>query len=153
MTSEYGPVAVERSMYGLDRAWGTCSIGTTPPAVAWFLAEGCTDGMDTWILVANPGGTAATVSLALDTGEGQQAPAPLQNVVVPAGSRVSFHLNDFLTTYNVSTKVTSDKPVICERAMYGPGQGLGRLLHRLRPVGSAARHITEAPGDRGFFLI
>ncbi len=120
VTSSGGLVAAERAMYDLARTWGTCSIGTTTPAVSWCLAEGCTDGMDTWILVSNPGAEAATVSLVLDTGEGQQAPAGLQDLAVPAGSRASFHLNDFLTTYNVSTRVTSDKPVVCERAMYGP---------------------------------
>ena len=103
------------------RSWGTCSIGTTTPATRWCLAEGCTDGgMDTWILVANPGTTAAKVSLALDTDKGQQVPAALQRITVPAGCRISFRLNDYLTTYDVSTVVTSDVPVVAERAMYGP---------------------------------
>jgi len=39
---------------------------------------------------------------------------------VPAGCRRTFHLNDYVTTYNVSTKVTASSPVVCERAMYGP---------------------------------
>ncbi len=120
VTSKYGGVVAERSMYAPDRSWGTCSIGTTTPATTWFLAEGCTVDMDTWILVANPGTETATVSLLLNTGEGQQAPAGLQNLIIPAGSRASFHLNDFVTTYEVSTMVTSDLPVVCERAMYGP---------------------------------
>jgi hypothetical protein len=121
VTSKYGEVVCERAMYGPERAWGTCSVGTTMPANRWLFAEGSTDGgMDTWILVENPWAVDATVSLTLNTDSGQVTPAPLQNVTVPAMSRMSFHLNDYLTTYDVSTQVDSNLPVVCERAMYGP---------------------------------
>ena len=142
VTSLYGEVVAERSMYGGERTWGTCSIGTTTPATRWCLAEGSTDGgMDTWILVANPGTTAAKVSLSLDTDKGQVA-GP-QNVVVPAGCRISFHLNDYLTTYDVSTVVTSNVPVVCERpctvrTVSGPTPPSATLPKSLRGVVSDA---------------
>jgi hypothetical protein len=45
-------------------------------------------------------------------------------VVIPAASRASYRVNNYVTTYNVSTKVeATDGQVICERAMYGPGRG------------------------------
>ena len=120
VTSQYGEVVVERAMYGPGRSWGTCSVGSPAPAATWYLAEGCTLGMDTWVLVANPGATPAVVNLALQTESGQVLPPDLQGVTVPAGCRRTFHLNDYVTTYNVSTKVTASSPVVCERAMYGP---------------------------------
>ena len=33
-------------------------------------------------------------------------------------SRFSWNLGEFVTTYDVSTMVTSDKPVVAERAVY-----------------------------------
>ncbi len=119
ITSQYGAVVAERSMYGPERAWGTCSAGTPEAFNAWFLAEGCTVGMDTWVLVANPGSAAASVSIMLITDSGPVVPPSLQGVQVPAGSRRSFRLNDYASSYGVSSAVFSDSPVVAERAMYG----------------------------------
>jgi hypothetical protein len=51
-------------------------------------------------------------------------PGGLQGVEIPAGSRRSFNIGEFVTTFDVSTKVEcTDGNVICERAMYWTAPG------------------------------
>ncbi len=58
----------------------------------------------------------------LQTSTGEKKPHGLQGVTVPAGSRSTFKLNDYLADWNVSTLVqATGGEVICERAMYGNG--------------------------------
>ena len=116
-----GEVICERSMYDAERTWGTCSVGAVAPAQTWYLAEGSTgEGFETWVLVQNPAPDTVTVDLDFMTSTGPVA-GP-QDVLIPAFSRVSFRLNDYLTDYNVSTVVSSSGWVVCERAMYGDGR-------------------------------
>ncbi len=118
-----GNVVVERAMYGAERTWATASIGSENPAGTWYLAEGCTgEGFETWVLVMNPGDSAVTVDLTLMTGAGEQAPAGLQDVAIPANSRKSFNLGEYVTDYDVSTLVGASGDVVAERAMYGNGR-------------------------------
>ena len=116
-----GNVVCERSVYGNNRTWAHDSIGVTAPAPTWYLAEGSTDGgMETFVLVQNPGNTAVNVNITFQTDMGEVAPPALQGVAIPAMSRVTFKANDFVTSYNVSTKVeATDGNVVCERSMYG----------------------------------
>ncbi len=125
VTSTGGGVVCERAMYGNDRIWGTDSIGATSPATTWYLAEGSTgEGFETWVLVQNPGISPVTVDLTLMTGSGPEA-GP-QDVTIPADSRTSFKLNDYVTDFDVSTKVTATGGgVVCERAMYDTGRTWG----------------------------
>jgi hypothetical protein len=105
-------------MYGGNRTWAHDSVGVTQPADAWFLAEGCTQGgMETWVLVQNPGVTDVIVRLTFMTSAGEQ-PGP-QDFPIAAGTRHSFNLGEYVTDWDVSTKVEASAPVICERAMYG----------------------------------
>ena len=99
------------------RTWAHDSVGVTSPSALWYLAEGCTAGdFETWLLVQNPGDDPATIDVKLQTGEGQkQGPTD----TIPAYTRRSFNLGDYVTSYDVSATVTSDHEVICERAMYG----------------------------------
>jgi N-acetylmuramoyl-L-alanine amidase len=100
------------------RAWAHDSVGVTSPASTWYLAEGCTAGeFETWILVQNPGDNPAEIDMLLQTGEGQ-AQGPQDTV--PAHTRRSYNLGDYVTSYDVSTQVSaSGGEIICERAMYG----------------------------------
>jgi hypothetical protein len=112
------PVVAERAMYGSNRVWAHDSIGASAPATNWYLAEGSTGvGFETWILVQNPGGEAAEVSVDYLTTAGEvKGPA----VMIPARSRMNFNAGETVPgTWDVSTRVESDKPVIAERAMYG----------------------------------
>jgi hypothetical protein len=125
VTSEGGNVICERAMYGPGKMWAHDSVGVFAPASTWYLAEGSTaGGMETWILVQNPGEDPVTVDLTLMTDSGVQNPAALQDQEIAGNSRRSFPLHAYVTTYDVSTMVTSEGGnVICERAMYGPGRG------------------------------
>ncbi len=101
------------------------TVGATAPAADWYLAEGCTaGGMETFVLVQNPGAEAAKVSVSFQTGAGEVAPEQLQGVPVEAGSRRTFKVNDFVPdAYDVSTRVEATVgEVVCERSMYGAGR-------------------------------
>ena len=107
-----------------NNVWAVGQGGTilhgSPAATTWYLAEGSTDGgMETFVLVQNPNDDAVTVDLTFMTSTGPQD-GP-QGFAIPANSRQSFKVNDYVTDYNVSTMVNSwfAAPIICERAMYG----------------------------------
>jgi len=116
-----GLVVCERSMYGDNRTWAHDSIGSSVLGIDWYLAEGSTDGgMETFVLVQNPTAADAHVDIAFQTDFGDVAPVDLQGVLIPAASRRTFKVNDYVTTYNVSTRVVcTDGGVVCERSMYG----------------------------------
>jgi hypothetical protein len=117
------PIIAERAMYfGTTRFWegGHESVGVTGPATQWFLAEGSTGFFDEYVLVGNPNATAATVTLTylLDTGQ-----TVTRTRTMASNSRLTVPVADedpLLRRANVSTRVTSDVPVIVERAMYWP---------------------------------
>jgi hypothetical protein len=119
----YGLVICERAMYGNNRAWAHDSIGTAAPAPIWYLAEGCTEeGMETYILIQNPWNSDVHVNMAFLTERGEISPPELQGVLIPHNSRRTFVANNYVTSYNVSTRVEAiDGKVVCERAMYGNG--------------------------------
>ena len=104
--------------YG-GKAGGHNAAGVTSPANEWYLAEGYTAGeFDTYVLVQNPGGEDASVTLEFQLPPGSEAdPFELD---VPAGTRRTVHLDELpgLSATDVSTRVTADKPVVAERAMY-----------------------------------
>jgi hypothetical protein len=93
----------------------------TPPSYRWYLAEGCTGEnergvFDTWVLVQNPGDSTAGVQLTYMTDGGARNGPSL---TVPPGSRSSVRIADFVpNTWNVSTELVSDRPVIAERSIY-----------------------------------
>ena len=107
-----------------SRTWGTDSIGVSTPSTTWYLAEGCTGpGFETWVLIQNPGASAATVNLDYMTGSGKVT-GP--EVTVPARSRASVNVAGTVPgMWDVSTKVTSNQPVVVERAMYGSNRTWG----------------------------
>jgi hypothetical protein len=121
------PAAAERAMYfgtTPGRLWngGHASVGVAAPATSWFHAEGATGGFfDTYILVANPNPTAATVTYKYLLPSGITIP---KSVVIPPNSRFTVNVEDedvLLRDTAVSTIVTSDLPVVSERAMYWAG--------------------------------
>jgi hypothetical protein len=118
------PGIAERAMYfGLSPLWigGHESMGVTQPSRNWFLAEGATGSFfETFVLIANPSSTQAnaTVRFLPDTG------APVEKLYeVPAGQRrtINIQVEDAaLVNAAVATQVTSDVPIIVERAQYWP---------------------------------
>lgn len=117
------PIIAERAMYfGAPRYWegGHESVGVASPATQWFLAEGSTGFFDEFVLVGNPNATPATVTLTylLDTGQ-----TVTRTRTMAANSRLTVPVGDedpLLKRANASTRVTSDVPVVVERAMYWP---------------------------------
>ncbi|WP_458010954.1 DUF5719 family protein [Candidatus Solincola sp.] len=118
-----GSVICERAMYGGGRSWATESKGTSVLSDDWYLAEGCTaGGMETYILVQNPGDAPVHVNIAFQTSGGEVAPPELQGVEIPARTRRTFLANRYVESYDVSTLVHClDGGVVAERAMYGNG--------------------------------
>ncbi len=119
------PVVAERSMYlntpAAFRQAATDSIGVRGGATTWYLAEGCTGSdrngsFETWVLVQNPGSRTATAGLTYMTPEGAvEGPT----VVLPPKTRQSVNVAQTVPgSWDVSTTVRSDEPVIAERAMY-----------------------------------
>jgi len=85
-------------------------------ATTWYLAEGCTlGGFETWVLVQNPNDQPAEVTLTFVTDAGP-VPGPVQTL--GPNSRFTWNAGDFVDSYNVSTQVDSNQPVVAERAMY-----------------------------------
>jgi hypothetical protein len=126
------PIVVERAMY-LSRpdqafAAGHSSAGVTAPATSWYLAEGATGGFfDLFILIANPGSTAAVVEARYLTATGRTL---TKSYTVAANSRRTVYVDveqfpgegAALSDAAVSTTLTSTNgvPVIVERAMWWP---------------------------------
>ncbi len=122
------PIVAERAMYfGTARFWdgGHESAGVSEPSASWFLAEGATGAFfDTFILVANPNPTAATVTMTFLTDQGQSI---VRNYTVQANARLTVNMeieSPLLANVAASTTITATQPIIVERAMYWPGNGL-----------------------------
>jgi hypothetical protein len=130
------PIVVERAMYfsrpGRPFIAGHESAGVTEPSTTWFLAEGATGVFfDTFILVANPGTEAAslTVDYLLSDGRTLQ-----KTYTVGAESRMTIWVDDEelprgsglkpLAAVNFSTRIVASRPVIVERTMWWPGPAL-----------------------------
>jgi Family of unknown function (DUF5719)/IPT/TIG domain len=114
-------VVAERAMYGNGRAWAHDSTGARTPAATWYMAEGCTaSGYETWVQVQNPGSTDAEIDVVFQTDSGRvQGPRE----TLPARTRQTYNVRDYVESYNVSTMVTAiSGQVVCERAMYGSGR-------------------------------
>ena len=92
------------------------SIGVTSPEKTWYLPEGSSAwGFECWLLIQNPNPQVAncTVTYMIE-GAGPQTVVKK----VPASSRATFNMADDIGSKDASIKVTSDVPVIPERAMY-----------------------------------
>jgi hypothetical protein len=123
------PVIPERSMYRNNRREGHDSIGT---AFVWktsYLAEGTTNyGFTTYVLIQNPNAVANNANVTFMTDSGP-VPYPLNPIVMPANSRKTIRVNDYLPNRDFSTVVTGeDFAVIAERAMYWT-TGTGEACH------------------------
>jgi hypothetical protein len=142
-------VIAERSMYWDGMRGGHDSIGTNAPAREWYLGEGSTDwGFDEWVLLGNPGSAAAEVELTYMTPTG---PVPQAPVTVPAGSRITVHVNAALPERDVSVKAEADRGIVVERAMYW-NNGTGRAGHCAIGVPQPRQQSFMAEGstDWGF---
>ena len=89
-----------------------------PESQAWLMAEGATwPGFGEWVLVQNPNTTGAAVQIEFLT-PGGRVVGP--EYLVPAQSRLTVNVNEFVPNQDVATvvSVTNDVTVCAERAMY-----------------------------------
>jgi hypothetical protein len=115
--------AAERAMYFGTPVFsgGHESAGVTRPSTNWFLAEGATGSFfTTFVLLSNPNPTPAAVTLTY-LREGGGTVTSLKTI--PAGTRLTINIateDASLAATSVATRVTSDLPIVVERAMYWP---------------------------------
>jgi hypothetical protein len=124
------PIFAERAMYysrpDLPFAAGHAASGVTAPSTHWFLAEGATGAFfETFVLLLNPGGVAASCDVRYQTTSGAVYSKPY---VLPPSSRTTIWadvetlpgLGRVLAAVAFSTLVTCDVPIVAERAMWWP---------------------------------
>jgi SpoIID/LytB domain protein len=121
------PVVAERAVYfGYQGVkGGTVAEGSPAPHGNWYFAEGYTAGdFDTWILLANPGETAAKARLTFMLPDASTREFELE---VPARSRNTVHVDALpdMGQTEFSTRVESEVPLVAERAMYFNYAGRG----------------------------
>jgi subtilisin-like proprotein convertase family protein len=121
------PIVAERAMYfgntpGRIFAGGHASIGAPDPSTIWYFAEGATGSFfDAYILCSNPGDDPAHVTLKylLDNGT-----TVSRDKTVPPHARLTVDVETEgpeLKQAAFATQLTSDVPVVAERAMYWVG--------------------------------
>jgi hypothetical protein len=126
-----GAILIERSMYwgGAQRRGGHSSAGTTGPSTNWYFAEGALGMFQTYLLIGNPGIVPANVTVRYLKAEG--GTPVLDERVVQPGQRLTIpvHVDQpHIATgpaFGFAMHVTSDQPVLAERAMYWQGFGGG----------------------------
>ncbi|MBU1944394.1 MAG: hypothetical protein KKE36_12065 [Actinobacteria bacterium] len=147
------PITAERAMYFdyYGRIGGHGQAGVPAPSATWHLAEGYTaQSFDTYILVQNPGDTQATVSYSYLKEGGE--PVRRQESVAPH-SRFTVKVDDVpgMEAASFSTTLTSNVPVIAERAMYFDYEGkLGGHDSVGATAPSATWHLAEGYTAEGF---
>jgi photosystem II stability/assembly factor-like uncharacterized protein len=119
------PVVAERPMYfcykqgepGYGWTGGHDVVGSSQVKTGWFFAEGCTlDLFDEYICVGNPGTETATVTMTFMLEKGSPV---VKTVTIGAQKRVTVKVADLVGRgHDVSTALTSNKPVVAERPMY-----------------------------------
>jgi hypothetical protein len=117
-------VIVERSMYwpGVPGPWygASNSVGITTLRTRWALAEGETggaDGASTYVLLANPGATAATATL---TFYRESGPPITVTRTIGAASRQTVAASDIGlgSGERFGVVVSSTQPIAIERSLY-----------------------------------
>jgi hypothetical protein len=123
------PINAERAMYFSLAAEqykvGTDSAGVEAPSAQWFIAEGHTGWMfSEYILLANPNPSSVTATI--------RYLRPADPVITRAytlmpNSRMTIYVNEIpgLEYTDVSASITATLPIVAERSMYWPGQGIG----------------------------
>jgi lysophospholipase L1-like esterase len=128
-------LVVERAMYWNGFEGGHGSAGVTAPSTTWLFAEGVCGGdanfsWQTYLLLANPGATDATATVTFFRDLGGPV---TKEIVVRAGRRETLFLNDLrfgpgdvaeLANASFSIRVTSNQPVLAERAVYWSSNGV-----------------------------
>ncbi|MGE3842763.1 MAG: hypothetical protein AB7I50_14395 [Vicinamibacterales bacterium] len=164
------PVIVERSMYlssgELFYGAGHESTGIRQPKTQWFFAEGATGSFfDLFILIGNPTDQAAHVTATYLFDDGTTCSTPVGNStqggfpVVGPKSRHNIWVDlevipgcpRSLADAAVSTTITSDVPLVAERAMWWPGStDMWAEAHNSAGAAETGVKWGFADGEQGF---
>ena len=111
------PVVAERTMlFGPDGSGTHSTVGAPATSKTWYLAEGSTaQPFHEYVLVANPGPSAATVSADFMREDGTVVTRTYP--LGPSG-RLTIDANAEVPNAAISTRVRADQPVVVERSMY-----------------------------------
>jgi len=128
------PIIVERAMYWPGNNWSEAhaSAGIAATGTTWGLAEGelgGSRGFQTYILIANPTASAASVRLRFLVENGTSFVSP--TFTVPANSRVTRSAAEFMAAgqltdgarFGVVVESMNSVPLAVEHAMYWNGGG------------------------------
>jgi hypothetical protein len=144
-------ISVDRTMYwtgpGAASPEGHSSIGVTAPDYSWYLPEGSSNwGFETFLLVQNPGSAEATCEITyMIEGEGPRS----FSRKVPGRARRTYNMAEEIGGEDASIMVSSDRPVIAERAMYKDGRRQGHgSIGAVRPANSY--FLAEGTSAWGF---
>ena len=136
------PVIAERAMYRNNRREGHDSIGTTEPALRYYLAEGTTaSGFTTYVLVENPGTSPTQVHMSFMTTNGRREIDPFD---LAGQSRKTICINDLLPGSDFSIIVEAGyrgfkTQIVVDRAMFWDN-GTGQACHG--SIGMSMPHRT-----------
>lgn len=144
-------VTLDRTMTWDTTGFGSSAETAAPePAKTWYLAEGATHGrFDLYYLLQNPNTATANVTVRYLRPDGL---TPIEKTYT-VGGRSRFTINvdnerfsgvQSLIATDVSAKITSDIPILAERAMYQTVSG------RLFSAGHESMGVT-APSTSWFF--
>jgi lysophospholipase L1-like esterase len=169
-------LVVERAMYWNNFEGGHGSAAVTAPSTTWLFAEGVSGGdvnfnFHTYLLLANPGATDAEATVTFF----RDRDGPVTKVIpVRAGRRETLYLNDLrfgagneaeLAHAAFSIRVSSDQPVLAERAVYWSSSGVTFIEGHNSPGVTAeatkwafaegVEGVVEpnGPGHDSFFLV
>lgn len=118
------PLAVERTM-----SWDGSSYGghggtaVEAPSTTWYFAEGYQGFFDTYLLLANPGDSDASATVTY-LREGEEPVVRAYSIDAMSRTTVFAGLDTELVDRSFSMVVSSDVPIIAERAMYWSRPGV-----------------------------
>jgi hypothetical protein len=149
-------VVVDRTMTWDKSGYGShAETAIEAPQTTWYLAEGSTGGaFDLFYLLQNPGDTAANVTIKY-LRPAPAAPVVKTYVVQPKSRRTIWvdQEGPELSATDLSAKITSDQPILVERAMYfsTPTQAFA-AGHEGAAVTAPATNWFLAEGATGSFF-
>ena len=154
VTSTSGlPLVVERSMFWGQTTYYASHGGTavSAPATTWYFAEGSQGFFDTYVLLANSGATTASVQVDFLT-EAHGLVTRTYEVKAAERFNVFAGLIPELVDRSFSIVVTSDVPIIAERAMYFGAQPFWNGGHESAGVPAPSTNWFHAEGATGDYF-
>ena len=131
------PIAAERVQYWDSGEYqligGHITTGVTTPATELYLAEGSTDGFQEWIAILNHNSQAANITIQFMKSDGNIVE---KFITVGPTSRFTVDVNSCVPVQNVSTYMSSDIPVVAERAMYWNSGNITNIGGHVSPATS-----------------